>query len=78
MRAHPQAVAKLQTLVRIPTVSNRDLDNVDTAAFDLLQSELARLFPLLHEHLELTRICTHGLLSAGPATCRELTSDRSY
>lgn len=67
MPAHPQAVAKLQTLVRIPTVSTRDVDSVDTAAFDLLLSELARLFPLLHEHLELTRISTHGLLFRWPA-----------
>ncbi|MEO8850895.1 MAG: acetylornithine deacetylase, partial [Allobranchiibius sp.] len=62
MSAHPQAVAKLQTLVRIPTVSNLDPALVDTAAFDLLLTELARLFPLLHEHLDLTRVATHGLL----------------
>ncbi len=62
MTAHPYAVAKLQTLVRIPTVSHRDTSHVDTAAFDLFVSELARLFPLLHEHLDLTRVSTHGLL----------------
>src|SRR6476646_2010108 len=57
-----RAVAKLQALVRIPTVSRRDPDLVDTAAFDELLAELERQFPLLHERLELTRIHTHGLL----------------
>jgi len=62
MTAHPHAVEKLQALVRIPTVSHRDPARVDTAAFDDFVETLAALFPLLHEHLELTRISTHGLL----------------
>ena len=62
MTAHPHAVEKLQALVRIPTVSHRDPTRVDTAAFDDFVETLAELFPLLHEHLELTRISTHGLL----------------
>jgi carboxypeptidase PM20D1 len=57
-----RAVGKLQTLVRIPTVSYRDPDRVDTAAFDGFVEELRAQFPLLHEHLQLTRIHTHGLL----------------
>jgi carboxypeptidase PM20D1 len=56
------AVAQLQALVRIPTVSNRDPELVDTAAFDEFVAELERQFPLLHERLELTRVDTHGLL----------------
>ncbi|CAN5184435.1 M20 family peptidase [soil metagenome] len=60
MSAHPHAVGKLQTLVRIPTVSHRDPALVDV--FDTFLTELARLFPLLHAHLDLTRISTHGLL----------------
>ena len=56
------AVAKLQALVRIPTVSDRDPERVDTAAFDALHAELADQFPLLHAHLELTRIGSHALL----------------
>jgi len=56
------AVAKLQALVRIPTVSHRDPALVDTDAFDAFVAELSTLFPLLHEHLELIRIPTHGLL----------------
>jgi carboxypeptidase PM20D1 len=58
---HP-SVAKLQALVRIPTVSNRDPALVDVAAFDEFVSELARQFPMLHKRLELTRVDTHGLL----------------
>ncbi|MDX6357955.1 MAG: carboxypeptidase [Nocardioidaceae bacterium] len=56
------AVAKLQALVRIPTVSDRDPARVDTEAFDRLLAELRAQFPLLHERLELTRVGTHGLL----------------
>ena len=62
MTAHPHAVEKLQALVRIPTVSHRDPTRVETAAFDDFVETLAELFPLLHEHLELNRISTHGLL----------------
>jgi len=58
----PRAVAKLQTLIRIPTVSYREPERIDTAAFDTFVDELARQFPLLHERLELTRVHTHGLL----------------
>lgn len=53
---------KLRTLVRIPTVSYADPAAVDTEAFDLFVSTLAELFPLLHEHLALTRVEEHGLL----------------
>ncbi|WP_435747211.1 M20/M25/M40 family metallo-hydrolase [Nocardioides sp. SYSU DS0663] len=63
---HERAVAKLQALVRIPTVSSRDPDLVDTDAFDRLLAELERQFPLLHERLELTRIPTHALLFRWP------------
>src|SRR5689334_12279330 len=56
------AVEKLQRLVRIPTISHRDPEQVDVAAFDAFLAELERSFPLLHQRLELTRIHTHGLL----------------
>lgn len=58
----PRSVEKLQALVRIPTVSYRDPEQVDMAAFDAFVAELAVQFPLLHERLELTRVDTHGLL----------------
>jgi carboxypeptidase PM20D1 len=59
-------VAALQALVRIPTVSDRDADRVDVAAFDALLAEMERQFPLLHAQLELTRVDTHGLLFRWP------------
>ncbi len=58
----PSVVGKLQALVRIPTVSDRDRDRVDHEAFDRLLVELARQFPRLHAELELTRVGSHGLL----------------
>ena len=62
----PRAVQKLQALIRIPTVSYREPERIDTAAFDTFVEELARQFPLLHERLELTRVHTHGLLFHWP------------
>ena len=59
---HARAVAKLQALVRIPTVSHRDPSLVDVEAFDRFLVELAQQFPRLHRALELTRIGPHGLL----------------
>jgi carboxypeptidase PM20D1 len=56
------AVSKLQALVRIPTVSDRDPANVDTAAFDALLAAHEKQFPQLYGALELTRVGTHGLL----------------
>lgn len=57
-----RVVEKLQALIRIPTVSYPDWDQVDSAAFDALLVELEPQFPLLHQRLELTRVDTHGLL----------------
>ena len=65
------AVAKLQALVRIPSVSDRDPEQVDTDAFDRLLAELDQQFPLLHERLELTRIGSHGLLFCWPGASDE-------
>jgi carboxypeptidase PM20D1 len=64
------AVAKLQALVRIPTVSDRDRARVDVTAFDRLLAELRTQFPLLHQRLEVTRIETHGLLMRWPGRSR--------
>src|SRR5688572_17752623 len=66
-----RAVEKLQALVRIPTVSDRDPARVDTAAFDEFLAELARQFPVLHERLELTRVDSHGLLFHWPGAAAE-------
>ena len=57
-----RVVGKLQALVRHATVSQRAPAQVDSEAFDALLAELASQFPLVHEHLALTRISSHGLL----------------
>lgn len=56
------AVAKLQSLVRIPTVSHRDPARIDTGVFDDFVETLMEQFPLLHEHLPRTVVDGHGLL----------------
>lgn len=55
-------VGKLQALVRVPTVSYVDRDRIDTAGFDRLLAEMEAHWPLLHEHLDITRVAGHGLL----------------
>ncbi|OLR92831.1 M20/M25/M40 family metallo-hydrolase [Actinokineospora bangkokensis] len=57
---HDDPVSRLRELVRVPTVSHPD--HRDEAAFDRFLDLLARLFPLLHSALELTRVGGHGLL----------------
>jgi carboxypeptidase PM20D1 len=66
------AVAKLQALVRIQSISDRDPSRIDTDAFDRLLAELHTQYPLLHERLELTRVGSHGLLFRWPGA----SSDR--
>jgi carboxypeptidase PM20D1 len=65
-REAARAVAKLQALVRIPTVSDRDPDLVDATAFDAFLAEMRVQFPLLHERLEPTALPGHGLLFRWP------------
>jgi carboxypeptidase PM20D1 len=60
------AVAALQALVRVATVSWPDEGQIDAAAFDAFHAELARQFPLLHARLERVRVGEHGLLFRWP------------
>lgn len=55
-------VERLRALLRIPTVSSTEESEIDAAAFARFGAELAASFPLLHEHLELTRVREHSLL----------------
>ncbi|MCW2756889.1 MAG: peptidase [Nocardioidaceae bacterium] len=57
-----RAVAKLQALVRIPTVSHEDPAQRDEKPFLEFTEELARQFPRVHAELELTEIPGHALL----------------
>jgi carboxypeptidase PM20D1 len=56
------AVEALQALIRIPTVSDRDRDQEDRAAFAALLAELRARFPRLHESCEVQRISGDALL----------------
>jgi carboxypeptidase PM20D1 len=62
------AVAALQALVRIATVSWPDEGRIDTEAFAAFHAELERRFPLLHRRLARHRIGEHGLLFHWPGT----------
>ena len=57
-----RAVARLQALVRIPTVSRQDPADEDASAFERFHEELRAQFPRLHDELELTPVTDHGLL----------------
>lgn len=68
------AVARLQALVRLPTVSRLDPDETDWAPFAELVALLPGLYPAVHATLERELVSGHSLLyrwrgrSAGPAT----------
>jgi carboxypeptidase PM20D1 len=59
------AVARLQSLIRIPTVSDRDPTAVDPEPFEQLLEVLRAHYPRLHQ-LEVVRIGRHGLLIHWP------------
>ncbi|HVX53004.1 M20/M25/M40 family metallo-hydrolase [Nocardioides sp.] len=64
------AVARLQELIRVPTVSDRDPDRVDDRPFAQLLEALTALYPRLHT-LETTYVGGHGLLVHWPGTSAE-------
>ena len=59
------AVAKLQALVRIPTISQGDPAD-RRRGVRRVPRRAARSFPLLHQRLELTPVTDHGLLFRWP------------
>ncbi|WP_041832099.1 M20/M25/M40 family metallo-hydrolase [Actinoplanes sp. N902-109] len=59
---NPAPVETFRALLRIPTVSTREPEAWDHGAFEALHAALREHFPLLHEHLTLTRVGTYGLL----------------
>jgi carboxypeptidase PM20D1 len=72
--ANEAALERLQQLVRIPTMSNQNVDATDWAAFDRFIAAVERLYPGVHEHLERELVAGHTMLfrwpgrSAGPAS----------
>lgn len=63
-------VAALQALIRIPTVSHPDPEQIDHDAFAAFGAELARRYPLLHG-LEHVAVARHGLLAHWPGRSAE-------
>ncbi|MEP6479339.1 MAG: acetylornithine deacetylase, partial [Rhodoglobus sp.] len=56
------AVARLQELVRIPTISRVDETSVNWLEFERFIATLEKLYPLVHERLECERVAGHSLL----------------
>lgn len=57
-----RAIANLQQLIRIPTISRLDEAETDWAAFKRFRREFASLYPLIHEKLTLEPVDTHSML----------------
>ena len=60
------AVARLQTLLRIPTISYPDESLIDWAQFDLFIATLAELYPQVHARLDKDVVAGHSLLFRWP------------
>lgn len=56
------AVARLQTLLRIPTISRTDVAEVDWNQFDRFIATLQELYPLVHQRLNREVVAGHSLL----------------
>lgn len=59
---HEPAVERLRELIRIPTISRPDPAEMDLTQFDRFVETIARLYPRVHERLELERVAGHSLL----------------
>jgi len=60
------AVARFQTLVRIPTISYPDESLIDWTQFDLFIATLAELYPQVHARLDKDVVAGHSLLFRWP------------
>ena len=56
------AIARLQTLVRIPTISRAEESETDWEQFDRFIRTLRELYPLVHRRLEREVVAGHSLL----------------
>ena len=55
-------VERFRALIRVPTISYADEAAIEAGPFEEFAELLATSFPLLHEHLTLTRVLEHSLL----------------
>ncbi len=60
------ALANLQELVRIPTISRLEASETDWAQFDTFLETLAALYPVIHSTLEREVVAGHSLLFRWP------------
>lgn len=60
------AVARLQQLIRVPTISRTEGDTTDWPAFARFRQLLAELYPLTHAALELELFAGHTMLFRWP------------
>ena len=60
------AVARLQTLLRIPTISYPDESLIDWTQFDRFIATLAELYPQVHTRLDRDIVAGHSLLFRWP------------
>ena len=65
------AAAHLSALVRIPTVSSREADETDLAAFDAFHAALRELYPRVHEALTFEVLPDRALLLHWPGASDE-------
>lgn len=65
-----EAVARLQAIIRIPTVSYDDPSRIDTEAFDSLLTTMSTNWPRVHA-LDVIRVGRHGLLIHWPGATDE-------
>ncbi|WP_345761481.1 M20/M25/M40 family metallo-hydrolase [Diaminobutyricibacter sp. McL0608] len=61
-----RAVERFRELLRIPTMSRNDIETTRWEDFDAFVEALPRLYPTLHDALELTVIARHSLLYRWP------------
>ena len=57
-----RAIANLQALIRIPTISRLDESETDWAPFSAFRDELAQRYPAIHAALDLELVDEHSML----------------
>jgi len=60
------AVARFQTLLRIPTISRIDESEIDREQYERFISTLSQLYPFVHSRLERERVAGYSLLFKWP------------
>ena len=62
------AIERLQSLLRIPTVSRNETSQVDWSQFERFRAALDAAFPLVHAKLDREVVDGHSLLYRWPGT----------